>query len=73
MTGEEKMNYLANLVFMSGVDGRLSPLEADAVEAVRQEMGAEKGHLENAVKRVAENRHQLRPVGRLSDRVRNLR
>ncbi len=72
MTKEERVIYLANVALISAKDGALSPFEARAVEGVRQELGAGKGDLEAALKRVAQTGHVIKPVGRLSERIRNL-
>ena len=40
MREEELVHYLANIIFISGVDGNLNPTEAKAIECVRLEIGA---------------------------------
>ena len=72
MTREEILTYLANVAMISAVDGQLSPLEAKAIEDVRQEIDASKNDLNAALQAVARGDYQIRPVGRLSEKVRNL-
>ena len=72
MTREEILTYLANVAMISAVDGQLSPLEAKAIEAVRQEIDASKNDLNAALQAVARGDYQIRPAGRLSEKIRNL-
>ena len=72
MTKEHMVLYLANVGLIAAVDGKLSPLEAKAIETIRQEIGATESDLHKAVTSVAQGDHQITPVGRFSDRVRNL-
>lgn len=72
MTNEEKVLYLANCVLIAGVNGEISPLEGEAIEGIREEIGASKDDLSKALNAVAQGNHQVTPVGRFSDKVRNL-
>jgi len=72
MTREEKIGYLANVALISAVDGVLHPSEATAIEAVRQEMGIGENEMQAALQAVSRGDHVLKPVGRYSDKVRNL-
>ena len=72
MTHEEILTYLANVAMISAVDGQLSPLEAKAIETVRQEIDASKNDLNAALQAVAQGDYQIIPVGRFSEKVRNL-
>ena len=72
MTSEEKIKYIANVAFLSAVDGKVSPLEAKAIESIRQEIGATESDLHKSLTTVAQGSYQLSPVGRFSDKVRNL-
>ena len=72
MIKEDKVLYLANVASISTVDGEVSPLEAQAIECVREEIGASEEDLRKALTSVAHGDHQITPVGRFSDRVRNL-
>ena len=72
MIKEDKVLYLANAALISAVDKEISPLEAKAIESVREEIGASIEDLRKALSSVAHGDHQITPVGRFSDRVRNL-
>lgn len=72
MTDEDKIKYIANVAWISAVDGKVSPLEAKAIEDIRQEIGATESDLHKALTAVAQGSYQLSPVGRFSDNVRNL-
>ena len=72
MTKEDKVLYLANVALISAVDGEISPLEAQAIECVSEEIGATKDDLREALTSVAHGEHQITPVGRFSDKIKNL-
>ena len=72
MTNEERIKYIANVALISAVDGKVSPLEAKAIESIRQEIGATESDLHKALTTIAQANYQLSPVGRFSDKVRNL-
>lgn len=72
MTNEDKVLYLANVALISAVDGEVNPLEANAIENIRQEIGATEDNLRQALTAVAQGDHQLTPIGRYSERIRNL-
>lgn len=72
MTKEESVRYIANVALISAVDGKLSPLEAQAIESIRQEIGVDESGLHQALTVVAQGNYRLSPVGRFSDQVRNL-
>jgi len=72
MTHEEIIQYLANVGIISSVDGKLSPAEAEAIECIRQEIGAAESDLHKALTSVSMQKSRLVPVGRFSDKVRNL-
>ncbi len=72
MNGEDRVLYLANVILISAADGVLSDDEGQAIEKIRQEIGAEEEQLKQALEAVAQGRHTVKPVGRFSDRVRNL-
>jgi len=64
--------YLANILLISGIDGVLTPLEAKAVEGICQEIGASEIDFQNALNTITQGDYKLRPVGRFSDKIRNL-
>lgn len=72
MTKEEKLLYLSNVVFVAGTDHAISEAEAEAIEIVRQQMGASQGDLKKALHAVSHGHYQLKPCGRFSAKVRNL-
>ncbi|MDY7039222.1 MAG: zinc-ribbon domain-containing protein [Thermodesulfobacteriota bacterium] len=72
MKREDMVFYLANILLISLIDGVLSPLEAKAVESICQEIGASENDFQNALNTIDQTDYRLKPVGRFSDRVRNL-
>ena len=72
MTREERIIYLGNVVHVAGADGEVSPREGEAIERVREDLGAPADDLAEALQSVARGDHGIAPVGRFSDRVRNL-
>ena len=72
MNPKDAVLYLANVILISAADGRLSDDEGNAIEAVRKEIGASEEQLKEALAAVAQGRHRATPVGRFSERARNL-
>jgi len=72
MTNEEKLLYLSNVVSIAGTDQVISEAEANAIELVREQIGASKSDLKKALHAVSHGNHKLTPFGRFSDKVRNL-
>lgn len=72
MNQDEKTVYLANIIHIAGVDGKVEPQEAMAIEKVCPEIGAAKEELEKALQMAAGGNHNIKPIGRFSDMVRNL-
>jgi len=72
MNKEDMVPYLANVALISASDGKLDPREAKAIENIRKEIGAGEQELHEALNVVAQGGHKVRPVGRFSDKVRNL-
>ena len=66
------ITYLANIVKIAQLDGKLHPGEQDAIGKICKDLQAEENHLAQALKKVAEEGHQMTPVGRFSDKIRNL-
>ena len=66
------VTYLANIIKISQMDGQLDPREQEAVGEICQRLHAKESDLAEAMKKVAEGGHALIPVGRFSDKVRNL-
>ena len=72
MTREEMVLYLANVISIAGVDKEISSNEGEAIESVRQEIGASEMDFKKALNAVAGGDHRITPVGRFSDKIRNL-
>ena len=72
MTREELITYLGNVIQVAGADGEVSPREGEAIERVREELGVPPDDLAQALQAVARGEHSVTPVGRFSDRIRNL-
>jgi hypothetical protein len=72
MVKDQRVIYLANVAFIAAADGKIKPSEAKAIESIRKEIGATESDLRTALTRVAQGSHTLFPVGRLSDKIRNL-
>ncbi|MFC1580632.1 hypothetical protein ACFL4N_06915 [Thermodesulfobacteriota bacterium] len=71
MNSDDRVLYLANTIFISAADGKLTDEEGAAIERIRQEIGAGEEQLKQALEAVAMGKHRPEPVGRFSDRVRN--
>jgi Zn finger protein HypA/HybF involved in hydrogenase expression len=72
MNKDDLVLCLANVVSISRVDGETNSLEGQAIERIRQEIGATKGDLTTAISAVVKANHKITPVGRFSEKVRNL-
>lgn len=72
MAKEDIITYLANIVSSSRADGKINPLEEKALEEMCEGIGARRDDLEKAVKAVGQGHYKPTPVGRFSERVRNL-
>jgi hypothetical protein len=72
LSSEDTVLYLANVVFVARVDGVLTPAEEAGLESIRVGLGAKKGDFTRAARTAESSQFTPQPVGRLSDRVRNL-
>ena len=72
MIGKEIISYLANLITIASADGSVSKKEEAAVERVCNEINAKKTDLEEAKKISKKGHYLVTPVGRYSERIRNL-
>ena len=72
MRKEDIVPYLANVALVSVADGAFNPNEAKAIDSIRLEIGASEQELHEALNIVARGGLKVRPVGRFSDKVRNL-
>ena len=66
------VTYLANIIKIAQMDGKLDPREQDAIGDICRRLGAEENDLAEAIKKVAQGKHPMTPVGRFSDKIRNL-
>jgi len=66
------VTYLANIIKISRMDGEFTPEEQKAVEDILRRLGAKEKDLREALRYVARNGHTMTPVGRFSDKIRNL-
>jgi hypothetical protein len=72
MAKEDIVTYLANIVSASRAEGKINPLEEKALEEMCEGIGARRDDLEKALKAVGKGHYKPTPVGRFSDKVRNL-
>jgi uncharacterized tellurite resistance protein B-like protein len=72
MAKKDLVTYLANIVLVSRVDREVHPLEKEAMENICRGIGARQGELNSAIEIVEAGNHKPTPVGRFSDKVRNL-
>ena len=72
ITSDLVVTYLANIIKISQLDGKLDPGEQKAIGEICQRLQADENQLQEAMKKVAEGIHTMAPVGRLSDKIRNL-
>ncbi len=72
MADKDIVTYLANVVLVSRVDGEVHPLEKEAMENICRGIGARRDELDSAIKIVEAGNYKPTPVGRFSDKVRNL-
>ena len=64
--------YLANIIKMSQTDGKMNPKAQMALKEVCKSLQVDKKTLKEAAGAVSGGGHVLMPVGRFSDKVRNL-
>lgn len=72
MKPDETVMYLANILAIARADNVLSPEEESALEQIRSEIKARKKDLKDAEKLASKSDYQPTPVGRYSDKVRNI-
>jgi len=72
MIGKEIISYLANVITIASADGFISEKEEGAIERVYKEIKAKKTDLEEAKRTTKKGDYQVAPVGRYSERLRNL-
>jgi len=72
LTYEEKITYLANVVLVARADGKLSPIETEAIEKIQKTIGARKTELNKAYKVAETQDYEINPVGHWADKIKNL-
>ena len=72
MAEEDRVCYLANIILISKTDGKFDSHEKKAIDRICETIRAREDDLNRAIKAVDKGNYQLKPVGRFSDRVRNL-
>lgn len=68
----EPIPFLANVIAVAHVNGKLSPGELTQLEAVRVEFNFKKGDFNKASKLVEQGDYVLSPIGSFADQVKNL-
>jgi len=72
ITSDLMVTYLANILNIAQTDGKLDPREREVIGKLCRQLNAEEKDLNEALKKVADGEHRTMPVGRFSDKVRNL-
>ena len=72
MRGKDLISYLANLIKIASADGSISKEEESAIERVYKEINAKETNLKEAKMITKKGDYQVTPVGRYSERIRNL-
>ena len=72
MKGASLISYLANLIMIASADGVIDNKEEIAIDRICNEISAKKTDVEKARKVTKKADHQVTPVGRYSERIRNL-
>ena len=72
LSDQDKVSYLANVVFVAFIDNTLSPRESAALEEIRKIIDAKKGQLTSAQKAVESGSYVFAKVGSFAEQVRNL-
>jgi len=66
------VSYLCNVARVAGADGEISAEEGRAIERVREEIGASREDLAEALRAVGQGAREAVLVDRFSERIRNL-
>ncbi len=72
ITSDLAVTYLANIIKISQMDGKMHPKEQEALGKVFERLQVDENTMEEALKEVAGGRYIIMPVGRFSDKIRNL-
>jgi hypothetical protein len=68
----EPVFFLANIVLVAQVNGKLSEAEHGQLEAIRTELKFTKRDFKKALRLVQQGNHYITPVGSFADQVKNL-
>lgn len=72
MDKQQQTTYLANIYYVLKADGGVDRIEEDAFEEIRRDIGAGYFEKQEAMELADKDGYQLEPVGRWSERIRNL-
>jgi uncharacterized tellurite resistance protein B-like protein len=72
MISKEIISYLANLIMIASADGVIDNKEEIAIDRICNEISAKRTDVEEASKVTKKADYQVTPVGRYSERIRNL-
>ena len=68
----ESIPFLANIVLVAHVNGKLSASELGLLDSIRSELKFKKSDLKAAIRVVEQGNHKVTPVGSFADNVKNL-
>jgi uncharacterized tellurite resistance protein B-like protein len=69
---QKPIPFIANIILVAHVNGKLSPSELAQLESIRAELKLKKSDLNAAIKLVESGNHKMTPVDSFVDQVRNL-
>lgn len=72
ITKELMASYLANVITIANADNEIKSNEMDVIGNIGEKLGADETIIQSAMKMAAGDRFRMIPVGRFSDKVRNL-
>lgn len=72
LSSEQKVQYLANILFIARADGKIANKETIIVEDVQKWIGAKKSELNKANQMVEQPNFKLILIGNFTDKVKNL-
>ena len=72
ITSDLVVTYLANIIKITQADEKMHPKEQEALGKILERLTVDKDTMEEAIKAVARGDYVIMPVGRFSDKIRNL-
>lgn len=72
LTGEQKITYMANIVYVARADGKISIKETEALENIQKAIGCKKTDLNKAYEMAEAQDYEMCLVGHWTDQVKNL-